>query len=341
MPSQEYADGVLAEWRHWRDDPRWSGFPSLQTLYAGGGTPSRLDPDALRRIVEGITVDRPLVSGAEVTLEANPEDVSAERVRGWLAAGINRISLGVQSFDPAVLQWMHRTHSAEDISRAVHAIRDGGIANLSLDLIYALPTELDRDWARDLNLALALEPDHLSLYGLTVEPQTPLGRWVDRGEVRPSPDARYAEEFLLAHETLTRAGFRHYEVSNYASPGREAEHNAAYWRRAPYLGLGPSAHSAIGHERWWNVREWAAWSRAIQAGATTVAGGERLGEASVAVEDLYLGLRTGGGVRQAAIGEATLGPWLAAGWAELTDGRVRLTAEGWLRLDALVAQAAG
>ncbi len=341
VPSEEYADGVLAEWQRWRGDPRWSEFPSLQTIYAGGGTPSRLDPGALRRIVDGIAADRPLVSGAEVTLEANPEDVTAERVRGWLAAGVNRVSLGAQSFDPAVLRWMHRTHSAEDIPRAVHTIRAEGIANLSLDLIYALPAELHRDWARDLNLALALEPDHLSLYGLTVEPQTPLGRWVDRGEVRPPPDARYAEEFLQAHHALTRVGFRHYEVSNYAWPGREAVHNAAYWRRAPYLGLGPSAHSATGRERWWNIREWAAWSRAIQSNAPTVAGEERLEPASVAVEDLYLGLRTDRGVPAGSVGEATLRPWLAAGWAELADGRLRLTAEGWLRLDALVAQAAG
>jgi len=313
----------------------------LQTLYLGGGTPSRLAPDALQRIVQSITADRPLVPDAEVTLEANPEDVSPDWARAWRAAGINRVSLGVQSFDPAVLGWMHRTHTAEDVPRAVHAIRDAGITNLSLDLIYALPAELDRDWAWDLNLALALEPDHLSLYGLTVEPHTPLGRWVDRGEVRPTSDARYVEEFLLAHDRLTRAGFRHYEVSSYAWPGREAVHNAGYWRRAPYLGLGPSAHSATGDRRWWNVREWAAWSRAIQAGTTTVAGEERLEAESVAVEDLYLGLRTDRGVPVGSVRQDTTRGWLEQGWAELSDDRLRLTAEGWLRLDALVAQAAG
>lgn len=341
VPSQEYADRVLAEWRRWRDDPRWSGFTGLQTLYAGGGTPSRLDPVVLGHIIRAITADRPLVPGAEVTLEANPEDVSAERVRGWVEAGVNRVSLGVQSFHPAVLRWMHRTHSAEDIPRAAHLIREGGISNLSLDLIYALPAQLDRDWAWDLHLALALEPDHLSLYGLTVEPRTPLGRWVDRGEVHPLPDARYAEEFLQAHQALTRVGFHHYEVSNYAWPGREAVHNAAYWRRSPYLGLGPSAHSATGSERWWNLREWTAWSRAIVAGETTVAGAEQLGPDSVGVEELYLGLRTDGGVPEEAVDPALARSWLEAGWAERAGGRLRLTPEGWLRLDGLVAQAAG
>lgn len=341
VPSAEYADAVLAEWRRWKDEARWRDFPALQTFYMGGGTPSRLAPEAIRRILVGITADRPLVAGAEVTLEANPEDVSPERARAWQAAGINRVSLGVQSFDPAVLSWMHRTHTAEDVPRAVHAIRGAGITNLSLDLIYALPAELDRDWAWDLNLALALEPDHLSLYGLTVEPHTPLGRWVDRGEVRPTSDARYVDEFLLAHDRLTRAGFHHYEVSNYAWPGREAVHNAAYWRRAPYLGLGPSAHSAIDEHRWWNVREWAAWSRAIGAGESTVAGEEHLAAASVSVEDLYLGLRTDRGVPAGSVPEALSLTWLEAGWAVRADDRLRLTEEGWLRLDALVAQASG
>jgi oxygen-independent coproporphyrinogen-3 oxidase len=341
VPSVEFAEAVLVEWARWRDAPEWHGFTSLATVYFGGGTPSRLDPPALHHLMDGITAGQPLAPGAEVTLEANPEDVSPGRVRGWVAAGVNRVSLGVQSFDPAVLAWMHRTHSAEEIPRAVRTLREGGMNNLSLDLIYALPAELNRDWAYDLNLALALEPDHLSLYGLTVEPQTPLGRWVDRGEVRPTSDGRYAEEFLLAHRRLTGAGFNHYEVSNYAWPGREAVHNAAYWRRAPYLGLGPSAHSAAGARRWWNIRDWAAWHRALRSGAPTVAGEEVLTPESVAVEDLYLGLRTGRGVPVGAVDAQTARTWTGAGWAEPGDGRLRLTAEGWLRLDALVAQAAG
>ena len=266
VPSAAFADAILREWAAWKDAPRWGGARSLATLYFGGGTPSRLAPEALGRIIAGITADRPLDPGAEVTLEANPEDVTAEAARAWAGAGVNRVSLGVQSFDPAVLTWMHRTHTAEDVPRAVGVLREAGISNLSLDLIYALPDSLQRDWARDLDQALALAPDHLSLYGLTVEQGTPLGRWVARGEVAPTAEGRYAEEFLLAHQRLTGAGYRHYEVSNYGRPGREAVHNSAYWRRAPYLGLGPSAHSAAGNRRWWNVREWAAWQRGVEAG---------------------------------------------------------------------------
>jgi oxygen-independent coproporphyrinogen-3 oxidase len=342
VPSAEFAEAVLREWRRWMGDPLWAGAGQLATFYLGGGTPSRLAPDAVARILGEITAERPLAPGAEVTLEANPEDVTREAATAWRAAGVNRVSLGVQSFDPGVLAWMHRTHTAQDVPRAVAALRDAGIANLSLDLIFALPESLGRDWARDLDQALALEPDHLSLYGLTVERGTPLGRWVDRGEVRPVGEGRYAEEFLTAHVRLTAAGYRHYEVSNYGRPGREAVHNGAYWRRAPYLGLGPSAHSASGTRRWWNQREWAAWQRAILAGESAVAEEETLTPDAVGLEELYLTLRTDQGIEAERIPGRLLDPWLETGWARLEGGaprRVVLTAEGWLRLDALVSAA--
>ena len=338
-PSEEFVERVLAEWRGWRGDRRWADAAELSTIYLGGGTPSRLAEGALRHLLDAIRSDRALAAGGEVTLEANPEDVTASSAATWRAAGINRVSLGVQSFDPAVLAWMHRTHRAEQVPLAVRTLREAGIANLSLDLIYALPAELRRDWGRDLDWALALEPEHLSLYGLTVEPATPLGRWVARGEVRAGAEEGYAAEFLLAHRTLTGAGFRHYEVSNYARPGFVAEHNSAYWRRAPYLGLGPSAHSAIGQRRWWNVREWREWSDRIAAGASAVGGEERLGPDAVRIEDLYLGLRTDRGVPQSLLPPARLSEWQAAGWATVGAGEARLTPEGWLRLDALVAAA--
>ncbi len=341
VPSEAFAGQLLAEWEGWRGADRFDAATPFATIYFGGGTPSRLNPDAIGRIIARVTADRPLVPGAEVTLEANPEDVTSEAARAWVAAGVNRVSLGVQSFEPAVLTWMHRTHSAADIPRAVAALRDAGITNLTLDLIYALPEALERDWDRDLDQVLALAPDHLSLYGLTVEPRTPLGHWVERGAAVPSPDDRYAREFLLAHERLGGAGFEHYEVSNYARPGWRAVHNSAYWRRAPYLGLGPSAHSAVGALRWWNRREWSDWSRALEAGASAVAEEERLSPTAIALEDLYLGLRTSDGLASGRLEAGRVEQWVAEGWALAQGGRVRLTAEGWLRLDALVAQAAG
>ncbi|HEV8124983.1 MAG TPA: radical SAM family heme chaperone HemW [Gemmatimonadales bacterium] len=336
VPSREYADLVLEEWNRWQDHPAWSAGPEIETIYLGGGTPSLLDPDQLGRVLDAIRATRPVTVGAEVTLEANPENVTAANAARWSALGVNRISLGGQSFDAAVLKWMHRTHDAEAVPRAVAVLGDAGLTNVSLDLIFALPEHLERDWARDLEFALALGSTHLSLYGLTVESHTPLARWVARGEEAEPPDETWAREFLLAHATLESAGFEHYEVSNFGRPGFRSQHNSAYWRRRPYLGLGPSAHSGFGPVRQWNQREYTAWARALQSGDDPVAGRESLDDSAVALETLYLGLRTREGVPRALVPEPTVGRWVREGWAVDDGERLALTPEGWLRLDALV-----
>jgi oxygen-independent coproporphyrinogen-3 oxidase len=341
VPSRRFVEAVLREWAGWQSHPAWADAPRVDTVYFGGGTPSRLDPDAIVALMEGLARERDIASDAEVTLEANPDDVTAAAAAAWRTAGVNRVSLGVQSFDPAVLHWMHRTHTAEQVGPAVQAVRAAGIDELSLDLIFGLPPALGRDWERDLDAAFQLSPDHLSLYGLTVEDHTPLGRWAARGEVVPVDDERYAVEFLAADRALVARGYDHYEVSNAARPGRRARHNSAYWRRAPFIGLGPSAHSGLGRERRWNVRDWAAYDRLLATGASVVAGSERLADDAVALEEIYLGLRTSEGVPEDHLPTATAEAWTRAGWGRAdADGRVRLTAEGWLRLDALVAAAA-
>lgn len=336
VPSEEFARTVRAEWQAWQDHPAWAGSPAVDTIYFGGGTPSRLDPAAVALLLDGIRRDRTVAPDAEITLEANPDDVSPGAARAWRAAGVNRVSLGVQSFEPRVLTWMHRTHTAEQVPEAVAVLRDAGIDDLSLDLIFALPRTLERDWVADLDRALSLAPDHLSLYGLTVEPHTPLGRWTARSEVRPLDDDAYASEFLTAVGRIAAAGFEHYEVSNAARPGRRARHNSAYWRRAPFIGLGPSAHSGFGATRQWNLRDWAAYQRAVAADLPVVAGREDLGPDALRLEERYLGLRTSDGLPAGALPDEVVARWHAAGWASVTD-RVRLTPEGWLRLDALVA----
>jgi len=340
VPSQQFVDAALAEWRTWQAHPAWIDSPSLATIYLGGGTPSHLDAGQLDRLISTIAGERAIDPDAEITLEANPEDVTHANATAWLAAGVNRISLGVQSFDDAVLTWMHRVHDAAAVSSAMSMLRSAGFTNVSVDLIFALPEALQRDWARDLDMALALEPEHLSLYGLTIEEGTPLGRWTARGESMPSPDERYAAEYLAAHRALTAAGFEHYEVSNAGREGHRASHNSAYWRRAPFIGLGPSAHSGFGSRRSWNVREWAQYQRLADAHATVRAEEETLNAEQLRLEELYLGLRTTEGLASALL-PATAGvAWAASGWAEVADGRVRLTPEGWLRLDALVRSVA-
>jgi oxygen-independent coproporphyrinogen III oxidase len=336
-PTAAYVQAVAREWECWQRHPAWAAAPDVQTVYFGGGTPSRLDPAGIEQILECVARDRAMSPAAEVTLEANPEDVTPAAAAAWRKAGVNRVSLGVQSFDPSVLRWMHRTHSAEQVPSAVEALREAGVDDISLDLIFGLPASLARDWERDLALALALEPEHLSLYGLTVEEHTPLDRWVARGEVAAVDEHRYAAEFLAAHRRVASAGYEHYEVSNLARPGHRARHNSAYWTRAPFIGLGPAAHSGFGASRQWNLREWSVYLRATTAGDSTVAGQEQLGGAAVALEEIYLGLRTIEGLPLNRIAAARREGWEQQGWAQSSGGRVRLTAEGWLRLDALAA----
>ncbi len=333
IPEREYSAAVDAELaRRYPAGEAWE----LDTLYFGGGTPSKLGAAGVARLVDTLRGRVALAPGAEVTLEANPEDVSPEAAAAWRAAGVNRISLGAQSFDDRVLAWMHRTHDAAAIPRAVDAARHAGFDDLSLDLIFALPDEVERDWARDLSAALALSPTHLSVYGLTMEPATPLGRWFDRGQVGEAPEERYEREFLAAHDALGAHGFEHYEVSNFADPGREARHNAAYWQRVSYAGLGPSAHGFEDETRRWNESAYAAWMARVKAGDDPVAGTEVISAESRTLEEVYLGLRTARGL-QLRPGEAlSLQRWLDAGWGAVdAAGALRLTPAGWLRMDTL------
>jgi oxygen-independent coproporphyrinogen-3 oxidase len=271
----------------------------------------------------------------EVTLEANPEDVTPDNARAWRAAGVNRVSLGAQSFDDSVLKWMHRSHDAARIGAAVHALRGAGFENISLDLIFALPDELQRDWECDLEMALALRPNHLSLYGLTVEPRTPLDRWISRGATHAPDEERYAEEYLFAHRRLTADGFVFYEVSNAARDGFRSQHNSAYWSGKPYVGLGPAAHSFDGTTRRWNLRAWEAYRRAVAEGRSTVESEERLTDAQRELERVYLALRTIEGL-PLNVPYRPLPSLTVQGWIEIQDGRLKCTPEGWLRLDSIV-----
>ena len=337
VPSDAYVAALLREWSAWLPHPVWTESPPVRTIYFGGGTPSLLAPSGIGALVERIRTDRPVESDAEVTLEANPDDVTPAATRAWRAAGVTRLSLGAQSFSDDALRWMHRTHDAAAIGRAVDVARAAGIADLSLDLIFALPADVPRSWEDDLARALALAPDHVSLYGLTTEPRTPLARWTAAGRVRPADDARYVADYLLAHERLEAAGLEHYEVSNAGRPGHRARHNSAYWRRASYIGLGPSAHSGFGNHRRWNLREWAEYEGALTRGEGWVAGEETLDPEAVRLEQVYLGLRTVEGVPREWVPQHRAAEWADQGWARLGPEDLRLTVEGWLRLDALAA----
>ena len=334
VPVGEYLDALTTEISRARLD---RDVQPIETLYFGGGTPSHLGADGVEQLLERMRAHFHWSATAEVTLEANPDDVTPDAARRWRDAGVTRVSLGAQSFDDRVLQWMHRTHSASQITRAVDVIRETGFRSWSFDLIFSLPASLERDWERDLSLALATRPPHLSLYGLTVEQGTPLGRWSERGEVIAADDVRYEHEFLTAHAAAESAGFDHYEVSNFAQPGHHAVHNRAYWQGAPYFGFGPSAHAFDGRNRSWNRHAYAAWLSALGSGEPAAAGSEPIGPDEAHLEAVYLGLRTSAGFQIRPAHRDVVEPWLAAGWATLEGDRLRLTALGWLRLDSLAA----
>ncbi len=340
VPARRYVDAILREYEQRKASGEWDDAP-LETLYLGGGTPSLLPAEFVMEMVPYLLESECASSSQlEVTLEANPEHVSDSAASAWTEAGVNRVSLGVQSFDVRVLEWMHRTHSPDQITSAVRSVRDAGITSLSIDLIAALPAQLDRSFSADLARAVDLRPDHISVYALTVEPNTALGRWMRRGTVVPATDEAYASDFLLAHDLLTGAGYEHYEVSNYSLDGHRSKHNYAYWDGSRYAGLGPSAHGFDGRERRWNVGPWAQYERLIADSGDATSGREVLTAAQTALERVYLGLRVTEGLDRADIG--ALDPRLVAlaeesGWAETKAGRWCLTPSGWLRLDEIVA----
>ena len=347
IPAREYVDVVLRELTLLgvTDPGRKPGDTTtvgLDTIYFGGGTPSLLPPEAISALLTSLRDAfhvTPSRDDVEVTLEANPEDVTLDHATAWRHAGINRVSLGAQSFDDRVLKWMHRSHDASRIGDAVQTLRAAGFDNISLDLIFALPSELERDWARDLDLAGDLLPAHLSLYGLTVEQRTPLARWISRGATAAVDDERYAEEYLLAHMRLAACGYHFYEVSNAARDGHRSRHNSAYWSGRAYLGLGPAAHSFDGRVRRWNRSAWEGYRRAVSAGLPAVEAEEVLTQEQSELERLYLALRTDAGVPLAALGRLlppSAARWVDQGWADVVNQRLVCRPEGWLRLDALI-----
>ncbi|MDH3271168.1 MAG: radical SAM family heme chaperone HemW [Gemmatimonadota bacterium] len=335
---------LRAEWSSIEREGLFEAAESLDTLYVGGGTPSLLGPTAMEGLRDIVGRDRVTDSMLEWTAEANPESLTEEVAAGWAAAGVNRVSLGVQSFDDEALRWMGRLHGPEGPARAVAAARAAGISNISVDLIFGLPAGVGRSWADDLDGALALDVPHVSLYGLTVESGTPLGRAVREGREIPVDEDRYREEFLLACERLCEAGYEHYEVSNFARPGAEARHNAVYWKGLPYLGLGNGAHSYAPPVRRWNTRSWERYRDRVAAGQSPEDSREVVSGEAAALEGAWLGLRTRDGIPTPPRGskeESLASQWLAEGLAVVEGGRLRLTPEGWLLLDALAVDWVG
>lgn len=310
----EYADAVIAEIRDRRKEleMNMSAQDAVNTLYIGGGTPSVLPLDVLSRIVgavsqterlslvtEPVEVTTPTELFDEFTVEVNPEDIvekGREYVRGLLALGVNRISMGIQSFNDDILRWMNRRHDAGNAVKAFHILRESGVRNISIDLIFGISQLTDETWKDTIEKALELSPEHISAYQLSIEEGSALAKMVADGRYVEASEEQCRRQYDILCRCLGQSGYHHYEISNFAKPGFEAVHNSAYWSRVPYIGLGPGAHSLTGNVRSWNSQELPHRSP-DGSSATYSRTSETLSPEDIRVERIMLSLRTDKGLK--------------------------------------------
>jgi oxygen-independent coproporphyrinogen III oxidase len=271
---------------------------TFETIFFGGGTPSLLPPSTMERILNALHKHYKIDSGVEITVETNPGTVDVEKLRGYRSIGVNRLSIGIQSFHPDELQFLSRIHTAEEATACVENAYLAGFENVSVDLIFSLPNQTLERWKENLRQAIALQPKHISAYSLIVEEHTPLFSMVQNGTVKPLPEEKDTAMYETTLAAMAENGFRQYEVSNFAKPGFESRHNKNYWNHSNYLGFGPSAHSfwkdhATGGRRWWNARSITTYCDAINKDAFPVAGSETVNKETMFSEAVFLGLRTG------------------------------------------------
>ena len=289
---QLFVEALISEIDLYRDFPA-----TFETIYFGGGTPSLLTPGQLEGILSAIFECLAIAEDPWISLEANPEDVDEESLSAWRRLGVRTLSLGVQSFDANDLSFLGRSHSPATAKLSVEKALDAGLQSVSLDLIYGLAEQSLESWRRQLDTAIALGPQHVSCYQLTVHERTVFGVQRRRGQFRELSDDLQEEFFFETHRRLAAAGYDGYEVSNFAvSPAHRSRHNCKYWDHSPYVGLGPSAHSFSGRERWWNEDKEGPWRRKISAGVRPVSGRESLSTRDLVLERLLLGFRTAAGV---------------------------------------------
>jgi oxygen-independent coproporphyrinogen-3 oxidase len=297
----------------------------IETIYFGGGTPSMLDQAELELLLDTIRQHFSVDKDAEITLEANPDDLTADKLRQFYAAGINRLSIGIQSFHEPHLKFLNRIHSATEAGQCVKTAQDIGIQNISIDLIYAIPAESHAILQEDMQKAFELNISHISAYCLTIEPQTAFGSWLKKKKIQPIDEEFAARQFEILIKTLAENGYEQYEISNFARNGRYSRHNSSYWKQRPYLGVGPSAHSYNGSSREYNVSNNAQYLKAIQ-GNVIPATIEQLSVADQTNEYLLTGLRTKWGVSREKLELLSKGTFRMVHAEDLK----RMTASGWI-----------
>lgn len=355
----EYADAVIAEIRDRRKEleMNMSAQDAVNTLYIGGGTPSVLPLDVLSRIVgavsqterlslvtEPVEVTTPTELFDEFTVEVNPEDIvekGREYVRGLLALGVNRISMGIQSFNDDILRWMNRRHDAGNAVKAFHILRGSGVRNISIDLIFGISQLTDEIWKDTIEKALELSPEHISAYQLSIEEGSALAKMVADGRYVEASEEQCRRQYDILCRCIGRSGYHHYEISNFAKPGFEAVHNSAYWRRAPYIGLGPGAHSLTGNVRSWNSQELPHRSP-DGSSATYSRTSETLSPEDIRVERIMLSLRTDKGLEAAELyslaDRAVINSLLSEGALEKQGASIRIPEDHLFTSDEILRE---
>lgn len=340
--STELVDAILKEILLRKD---YLETESISTIYFGGGTPSLLPTADIERILNAIGKHHSIDSELELTLEANPEDLSKEKLQEFSSVGVNRLSLGTQSFIDSELKWMNRMHTANQTQQAISNAKNAGFNNISIDLIFGLPNQSEADWELNLKTAIELDVEHISSYSLTVEPKTVLNNNIKKGIQQPPIEEDSARFFLRGIDALTKAGFDHYEISNYAKPNHLSRHNSSYWHGAKYLGLGPSAHSYNGGQRQWNVRSNSAYISKVNGGESFQES-ENLSPSDKVNEHILTGLRTKWGIQKSILSSIDGNAWdmvkqsaekLQNQGLRIDDHAITLTKDGMLVADNLTA----
>ena len=332
--SNDYIDAVLRELES-------APTSTVPTIFFGGGTPSLLPPADLGRVIAAIRKRFELAPDAEVTLEANPDSVTAEKLAEYLAVGFNRISFGMQSAKPHVLAALDRTHNPENVAKAVSMARAAGFESISVDLIYGTPGESLDDWRETVKAALALDIDHISAYALIVETGTKLAAQIKRGDLTMPDDDLMADMYLLVDQLCEKAGLSWYELSNWSKSGKECLHNIAYWKSANWWGLGPGAHSHLNGERWWNVKHPTAYKTKLFAGESPVQDRETMNPSQLRDEEIMLAIRMREGLSFEALKPQEferLASYREEGYIDTSSDRIKLTPTGRLIADRIVRE---
>lgn len=320
----------------------------IQTIYLGGGTPSVLSAAELGKLIGEITDTYEVSANAEITIETNPDDLDAQKVKELRQIPVNRFSIGIQSFFDEDLAWMNRAHSGSEALSSIKRIQDAGFENITSDLIYGYPLLSDEKWLSNIRQLIDLDIPHISSYSMTVEPATALASFISKGRQKPMDENQSAAQFEILMDELGQAGFEHYEISNFSLPGMHSRHNSNYWEGVNYAGIGPSAHSFNGDTRQWNIANNSKYMSTIEAGQLP-SETERLTSLNKINEYIMTALRTSKGLNRALFEQRfefsfqevimnNLEPFLEKEWLTITDQHVTLTRAGKLYADHIASE---